>query len=207
MSAKPKTNVIVILDKSGSMEAVRQATINGFNEYLAGLRKDSPDANLSLTLFNHSVDRREARPVKNIKPINMNTYQPDGSTSLYDAVCSTLKDSKTSKDKNLVVIITDGQENTSTTYTEKDLAKLVSELEGKGNWTFVYLGANQDAWANASQWGFKQDNVSSFNATGAGIGATFQAMSAATVNYTRSAGMNTQAYFSQDQKDTLEATK
>lgn len=208
MSAKPKTNVIVILDKSGSMEAVRQATIDGFNEYLAGLRKDTPEATLSLTLFNHAVDAREPQAVKYIKGITMATYEPGGSTSLYDAVCSTLKDAKKNKtDKNLVVIITDGMENTSTTYTEKDLAKLVKELEAMGNWSFVYLGANQDAWANASQWGFRQDNVASFNATGAGIGATFSAMSAATANYTRSAGMNTKAYFSQEQKDNMEATK
>lgn len=210
MSAKQLQPVVtVILDKSGSMGDVRQATIEGFNEYLAGLARDMPGAMLGLTLFNHAVDTRVPEPVSNIHPLDVESYYPAGSTSLYDAVCGTLKDlkNKVAKDqKSLVVIITDGMENTSTKYTEKDLAKLIKELEAKGNWTFVFLGANQDAFATAGAWGVSKGNVANFNATAAGVGATFQAMSVSSAAYMRSADSNTKQFYTKDQQDNLKVT-
>ncbi len=211
MSAKkPQPVVTVILDKSGSMGSVRQETIEGFNEYLAGLTNDMPDAMLGLTLFNHAVDTREPQKVSNIEPLTVETYQPNGSTSLYDAVCSTIKNlrNKVAKDqKSLVVIITDGEENTSVKFTEKYLAALIAEQEAKGNWTFVFLGANQDAFAKAGAWGVQAGNTANFNATGAGIGATFQAMSVSSSAYLRSDSLNTKAFYSKEQQRNLKDTK
>lgn len=210
MSAKLHPLVTVILDKSGSMEGVRQATIDGFNEYLKGLKHDMPHAMLGLTLFNHGYTTNEAEQIKNVDDLTMQTYQPSGSTSLFDAVCSTLNGikHKVGKDqKSLVVIITDGLENTSTKYNEKDLAKLIKELEAKGNWTFVYLGANQDAFAVAGAWGVNAGNTASYNASAHGIGATFQAMSVSTTDMLRGQSLNTKAYFSKEQQDQLKNTK
>ena len=211
MSAKKLQPVVtVILDKSGSMQGVCQATIDGFNEYVRGLKGDMPDAMLGLTLFNHGVEPHEAEQVKNVEPLTPLTYRPSGSTSLYDAVCSTLtslKDKVAKDQKSLVVIITDGEENTSTKYTEKHLANLVKELEARGNWTFVFLGANQDAFATASSWGVHKGNTANFNASGAGLGATWQAMSVSTGSMLRGQSLNTKAYFSKDQQDQLKNTK
>lgn len=211
MSAKkPQPLVTVILDKSSSMERVRQATIDGFNEYVKGLVKDMPDGMMGLTLFNHAVDRKEATHIKNVEELTNQIYEPSGSTSLYDAVCSTLKDikNKVAEDqKSLVVIITDGQENTSIAYTEKDLAKLVKELEAKGNWTFVFLGANQDAFATASAWGVSKGNTANFNSTLRGVGQTFTVMSAATADFMAQDTGSTKAFYSAAQQDELKNTQ
>lgn len=211
MSAKKLQPVVtVILDKSGSMSTVQQATIDGFNEYLSGLKRDTPHAMLGLTLFNHGVQTKEPEQVKLVEDLTLQTYRPSGSTSLYDAVCSTLTriKHKIAKDqKSLVVIITDGEENTSTEYTEKHLANLIKELEAKGNWTFVFLGANQDAFAKAGAWGVQAGNTANFNASAAGVGATFQAMSVSSAQYMRGASLKTDSFYSKEQQDQLKNTK
>ncbi len=199
-----KTHVFCILDKSGSMGFIEQATIDGYNEYIGGLKK-TKGAIFYLTLFDTVVDQRiKGVNIKDVAKLNKDGYRPDGMTALYDAVCKTLteaKDKVGEKDKALVVIITDGQENSSREYTEKNMAKLVEELQGKGNWTFTYLGANQDAWATASQWGFKSGNVATFNATSAGASVAFASAASNTVNYVNMRGMSTtDSFYAADQE-------
>ncbi len=118
-------------------------------------------------------------------------------------MCSTINDAKDKvgkKDKALVVIITDGAENSSREYTQKDLSKLVEGLQAKGNWTFTYLGANQDAWANASKWGFDKGNVASFNATDSGATMAFASMSTNSAMYVRSSSLNSKSFYADDAK-------
>jgi hypothetical protein len=205
-----KTHVFCILDKSGSMGFIEKATIDGYNDYIGGLKK-TKGALFHLTLFDTVVDQRiKGVNIKDVAKLDKDGYRPDGMTALYDAVCETLaeaKDKVGEKDKALVVIITDGQENSSREYTEKNMARLVEELQSKGNWTFTYLGANQDAWATASQWGFKSGNVATFNATSAGATAAFSAMSASSVNYVNTRSMSATDSFYADDADKLKDTK
>jgi len=187
---KGPTVVNFILDKSGSMSSMSDAVVSGFNEYVDNLRKQK-DLLFSFTLFDSDeVEKRYvAEPIKTVVPLTKDTYQPGSTTPLYDAVCDTIKEASSKLDKeyekyaSLVVIMTDGMENASSHYTMQDFVKLKKELEKKGNWTFVFMGANQDAWATAQQYGFSAGNTMSWDATAAGAKSAMRSLSENTVMY------------------------
>lgn len=156
---KIKTKVfnVVILDKSGSMECIRQAAIDGFNETLNGIKKaqekfaDTQEHYVSLVAFCACEMKQifDNVPVTEAKPLTADDYQPCCCTPLYDAMGFTLngmrKHVKAIDDAVVVVtIITDGLENASKEYNGKNIKELVEQLKGEG-WTFTYMGANQDA--------------------------------------------------------------
>ena len=154
-----KTQVfnVIILDRSGSMESIRRAAVEGFNETLAGIKKaqeafaETQDHFVSLVTFcscgtKHVFDKT---PVTEANPLKMEDYQPCCCTPLYDAMGITLtsmrKHVKEIEDSVVVVtIITDGMENASHEYNGKTIKELVERLRGEG-WTFTYMGANQDS--------------------------------------------------------------
>lgn len=206
---KKTVNVHFVLDKSGSMISVKSSTISGFNEYLGTLQRDKKsDYKFSLTLFDTVFSNKYINePIKKVSELTDESYHPDGSTALYDAVCSTLNKVKADKGKNLVVIMTDGQENASSEYTEKEFRAVVDELKAKKNWTFVFLGANQDSWANASKWGFNQGNVANYTATSAGTRGAFSVMASATMNYASMDTSTTASFYSAEDKEKLESSK
>lgn len=154
-----KTQVfnVIILDRSGSMESIRRAAVEGFNETLAGIKKaqekfaDTQEHFVSLVTFcscetQHVFDKT---PVAEANPLKMEDYQPCCCTPLYDAMGITLTAMrhhvKAIEDSVVVVsIITDGMENASREYDGKTIKELVERLRGEG-WTFTYMGANQDS--------------------------------------------------------------
>lgn len=206
-NTKTKTIVNFILDKSGSMGSVRDATISGFNEYLQTLKKDKNDYQFTLTLFDTDVvEAIKGERIGDVEELTNKTYSPDGMTALYDAVCSTIKGVSSKKgDKVLTVIMTDGGENSSKEYDEKTMKALITEKE-KDGWTFVFLGANQDSYAVAQQYGFSAQNVSNFNATGAGMAKAMRSVANNTSMYAASADSNTAFFTKRDQED-IENTK
>ena len=154
-----KTQVynVIILDRSGSMECIRRAAVEGFNETLAGIKKaqekfaETQDHFVTLVTFcscetKHVFDKT---PVAEALPLQMEDYQPCCCTPLYDAMGTTLTNMhrhvKDIEDSAVVVtIITDGLENASHEYSGAAVKKLVERLRGEG-WSFTYMGANQDA--------------------------------------------------------------
>ena len=213
-ASKLTTVVHVLLDSSGSMESVRDATISGYNEYVNTLKKDGGKYKFSLTTFDSDMNGlrlnkvHENVYVDDVPELTRETFVPDGMTPLYDAFCKTLKDVKSRKDeKHLFVVLTDGAENTSKEFTEKDMRELKKQKEDEGNWTFVYLGANQDAFATAKNWGYSTSNVSNFNATHAGTTVAFANLSVATRSMSASPSMSTSAYFTAEQQKKNEQTK
>lgn len=148
---------VIILDRSGSMESIRRAAVEGFNETLAGIKKaqekfaDMQEHYVSLVTFcscetKHVFDKT---PVAEANPLKMEDYQPCCCTPLYDAMGITLtamrRHVKEIEDSVVVVtIITDGMENASHEYNGKTIKELVERLRGEG-WTFTYMGANQDS--------------------------------------------------------------
>lgn len=152
---KPKLNqmadrsLIFLLDRSGSMETCRDDTIGGFNSFV----KDQAALGGKLTLiqFDHEILISYSDvDLKNIKPLTTETFEPRGSTALLDAIGTTIKSEKSSNP--LVIILTDGQENASCKYTKAHIKDLI-EQKTKDGWTFMYLGANQDAFAEAGAMG------------------------------------------------------
>lgn len=146
---------LIILDESGSMEAIKAATIQGFNEIVQtvkGFANQFPEQEhfVSLVTFNGLGIKPKlfAKRVKNLSEIDADIYQPDASTPLYDAIgfsVNKLRQKLSSKtDYNvLVTILTDGEENASREYSGAAISRLISELKNE-NWTFTYIGANHD---------------------------------------------------------------
>lgn len=173
---------VIILDRSGSMDSMRTAAIDGFNETLATVQKaqkqfgDTQEHNISLVTF--SSDGLEklysTTPVGEAKPLKAADYIPSGCTPLYDAMGATLtamrKKVATEDDAMVMVtIITDGYENTSREYTANDIKTLTAQLREEG-WTFTYLGANQDAVEAAAAVGIR--NARNFEASDSGFRAS-----------------------------------
>ena len=159
-----KTKVFnqVILDKSGSMEQIRQAAIDGFNEVLSGIvhaqqqYADTQEHYVSLVVFSDSDVRVvcDNLRVGQVKPLGNDDYEPYGMTPLYDAIGLSLTrlEQRTAGCNDVAVvvtIITDGLENASREYNRESIRRMIDEMKGKG-WAFNFMGANQDSYTSAS---------------------------------------------------------
>jgi uncharacterized protein YegL len=169
--------VAMVLDKSGSMGVLRDAVIEGFNDYLAELRTEPAETSFWLTLFDTRFSKMwVGEPLDRVPPLDAISYRPGGMTALYDAIAHTVIDTDRrlageGKEhvKTLVVVMTDGLENSSTEYDAARLARLVRSYEERPNWTFVYLGAAhdtlEDAQLEAVRMGWKRENAMRWQAT------------------------------------------
>lgn len=175
-----KTQVfnVIILDRSGSMESIRQAAVEGFNETLAGIKKaqekfaDTQEHFVSLVTFcscetKHVFDKVS---VADAHPLTLEDYAPCCTTPLYDAMGFTLtamrKHVESIEDSVVVVtIITDGYENASKEYNGKTIKELVERLRSDG-WTFTYMGANQDSMEVAMSLSIRNARNFTFSAEG-----------------------------------------
>ena len=148
-------NVIAILDMSGSMAGREIETRGGFNAFVASAQEDQRDAGgkitLSLTCFDTAFEQvYPPTPVVRVKPIGPKEYTPRGMTALHDAIGLTLSPLRFPKDEKVMVIITtDGMENSSHEWSSEKVKKLIEEKERLG-WEFLFLGVGLDAFA-ASQ--------------------------------------------------------
>jgi len=155
METKHKVFNLILLDESGSMQSIKQATIDGFNEVVQtvkGVEIQFPEQEHFITLvtFNGLAIKTllSVQPVKNLALIDGQKYRPDASTPLFDAIGFSLnnlvREVEQYKDYNvLVTILTDGEENASTEFSGLAIKRMIDELSLK-NWTFTYIGANHD---------------------------------------------------------------
>lgn len=176
-------DLIVILDKSGSMYQMTEDTIGGFNSLLEEQRKKNIPVKVSLGMFNQVLDVKYNRvDLKEIKDLGKEDYIPQGTTALMDAVGNTLSALKIKEEVNvkgnkvLIVIITDGMENASKEWNKEAVKQLIGELQEKG-YEFVFLGADIDASSVAQGIGIKKESSMKFKKTGEGVQANFKAMS------------------------------
>lgn len=187
-SQSPSATLIeFILDETGSMSSVRKPTIDSFNEYVNGQRGQAGLCQLTLTKFDSSGIRVQYQDVdvNAVVPLDENTYRPGAMTNLYDAIGVRIKalEARTSKDDNkakLIVIMTDGQDNSSQEYNPSMLAELIKAKEAEG-WTFVFLGANQDAWQVGQTFGLAKGNTMTYDV--GNMHDTMQIVGAATAQY------------------------
>ena len=142
-------NRIFLLDRSGSMQSCWMDTIGGYNAFVTSQKPLG--GTMSLILFDHEYQKvYENKPIEEVVDLTQETYTPRGSTALLDAMGQCIKECTV--DKPTVIILTDGHENASTTYTNAHIKDLVDQ-KTKDGWTFVYLGANQDAFAEGAKLG------------------------------------------------------
>lgn len=205
-----KTIVNFILDKSGSMASIEKDVIGGFNSYIKELKegKNSKDILFTLTLFDTvSIDTPYLlTPIKDVQPLNSKTYRPNGGTPLYDAAVETIEniadrvDEMKGRKAVVVTIMTDGEENSSVKHDQDCLKDLIEKLEKRGNWTFTFMGANQDAWNTANKFGIAAGNTMSWEASSLGSTNALRSLAQNTVMYAMSAGGGgaggTKAFFS-----------
>ncbi len=197
-SEEQRLLVNFVLDETGSMESCKDATISGFNEYISSLKRRRGTIRMTLTKFDSTkveFVHRDA-PIAEVDPLNADTYQPGAATPLYDAIAKTIQEVPKERANVLCIIMTDGEENASREYKKEDIVKMIQEKESKG-WTFVYLGANQDAWTNAQAIGMSFSGSSSnYNTSDFGIARAYKTLAANTVCYTA----QTENFFSEEDK-------
>jgi len=189
MGKKTDLHIAILLDETGSMQLNKLETYTGFNGYLEQCTEDEKlsKAKFSFTRFNTLGVKLERKAVKlaSMPRLNNETYQPAASTNLYDAIGETIRSlEKEASSGALMVIITDGQENSSKEFTKEAIRKLITEKEAQG-WAFVYLGAGFDAFEAGSQFGATADNVASFDATPKGFADMYGASYKASSRYAR----------------------
>jgi hypothetical protein len=152
------------LDCSGSMSTCWDDAIGGFNSFVADQAAQQPDSTLTLKQFDHEIRTTfENVPFKDVQPLTRQTFVPRGSTALLDAIGETVKGS-TPGEPTTLIILTDGQENASRTYTKAHIKDLLEQKQKEG-WTIIYLGANQDAFAEAGSMGIAPTNTVNYDAT------------------------------------------
>jgi len=184
---KSLTEIAYILDRSGSMGTHRQAAIAGYNDFLQQQKKVPGQANLSLVLFSTDCTIPEtATPISEAPELTAETYIPEGGTALLDAIGETINalgrklaatPDESRPGKVIVVVFTDGEENSSRHFTWKDVSGSIQQQQKDYAWEFIFLGANQDAIATASNMRMNPRNSSNMEFSAVGISSAKKAMS------------------------------
>ncbi len=189
---KGRSLVGMILDKSGSMEIIRDDTIGSVNSYLDDLRESGQDHRITFFMFDTQVvNFSNDTPVADVERLNHGNYQPGGSTALNDAIMSctsAIEKSAKSDDIVTIVIVTDGQENASREFPKKAvvLAK-IAEYQSRG-WNFIYLSASVSAFADGAGYGLAAHTIS-YTSTSQGVQAAIKTASSTTTrNYNAGGG-------------------
>jgi hypothetical protein len=165
---------VFLLDRSGSMESCRNDTIDGFNTFIDSQKQFG--GTMTLCLFDDQFETvYEKTPIEDVPVLTEDTFVPRGGTALLDAMGQVLK--MQLSDDTMVIILTDGDENSSVTYTSAHINDLVNLKP----WKFVYLGANQDAVLAATNLGIKTSLGYDVNRTP----ELFRTLSETVSNYTQ----------------------
>jgi Mg-chelatase subunit ChlD len=192
------THISVILDRSGSMESIREDVVGGFNAFLGEQKRTEGLATLSLVQFDtqnpyevlHSFTLVQA-----VQPLIRETYVPRGGTPLLDAMGRGINDLEQSLGamreadrpaRVVMVFVTDGQENSSREFSREQVARMISAKQEVAGWQFVYLSADLDAVNDAiRQYGVRATQAMAFDKNAQGSQAAFASVSANVASYRR----------------------
>ncbi|MGL5563330.1 MAG: vWA domain-containing protein [Tannerellaceae bacterium] len=190
---KGLTELVFILDRSGSMSGLEKDTIGGFNSMLAKQKAEEGDCRITTVLFDNQFELLHDRiDIKAVSAISENEYYVGGSTALLDAIGITIRKignaQKNTADEYraenvMFIIITDGEENASRMFSYKQVKAQIERQSEKYGWEFLFLGANIDAAETAGQFGISKDHAQNFHADSEGVGLNFEAMSEAVSMY------------------------
>lgn len=167
-----KTDIVFVLDRSGSMQSIAQDVEGGLRTFVAEQQQQDGEANFTLIHFDNQYENVINGQDVKLTDINGYNFQPRGSTALLDAIGRSIAETKErlkdkSVDKVLFVIFTDGMENASKEYTRDQIKELI-KAQQNADWDFVFMGANQDSFAEAGAFGFNQGSVVNFTSTAVG---------------------------------------
>ena len=180
------TEIVFILDRSGSMGGLETDTIGGFNAMLERQKKAEGEALLSTLLFSNETEVLHDRAdIRQVEPLSLQDYRVGGSTALLDAIGGAIRHigklhRETRPEERpahtLFVITTDGQENASRRYGYAELKRLIERQKERYGWEFLFLGANMDAVAAASRFGIDADRAVRYHCDSAGIALNYEAV-------------------------------
>lgn len=192
--------LIFILDKSGSMHSLTDDTIGGFNSLIEKQKQENGEAYVTTVLFDTNYDIiHDHINLQEMKELTTTEYVTGGCTALLDAIGITIDSvgkrlnntpEEDRPEKVIIAITTDGQENASVEYTKAQIKDKIEHQQEKYNWTFIFLGANMDAVAEASSLGINANYASNWTTSAAGMSAHAEGLSAA-FSTIRSADINT----------------
>jgi len=207
---KGLTELVFILDKSGSMSGLEADTIGGYNSMLAKQQAVEGECYITTVLFDNDYELLHDRiDIKAVYSITEKEYTVGGSTALLDAIGRTIHkignaQKHTADDyraeKVLFVIITDGEENSSREYTAEKVKAQIERQKTKYGWEFIFLGANIDAVQTAGRFGIAPDRTVDYLADSEGTELNFKVMSAAVATF-RESGNIAEACFEEICKD------
>lgn len=193
------TELVFILDRSGSMAGLEGDTIGGFNSMLSKQKREEGTAYVTTVLFDTHIDRRHDRlKLEEVPALTEDDYVPGGCTALLDAVGDTIRHiagihkyarPEDVPEKTVFVITTDGLENASRRWSLEDVKKLIEHEQEKYGWEFLFLGANIDAVETAGSMGIRAERTANFMADTQGLELAFDAVSQAVSSVQRREAM------------------
>ena len=184
---KNLTEMVFILDRSGSMQGLEGDTIGGFNAMLEKQKAQAGEAFVSTVLFDDESSVLHDRvDIQKVAPMTRRDYFVGGCTALLDAVGEAIRHianvhkyarEEDVPEKTVFVITTDGMENASRKYTYEKVKKMISLQQEKYGWEFLFLGANIDAAREAARFGIREDRAANYHADSKGTAVIYEAMS------------------------------
>ncbi len=184
---KNLTELVFILDRSGSMSGLEKDTIGGYNSMLDQQRKVDGECVITTVLFDNRYELLHDRiDIRAVQPITEKEYFVGGSTALLDAIGKTIHKIGTAQkntaedyraEKVMFVIITDGEENSSRHYSSMQVKEMIQRQKERYGWEFIFLGANIDAVETAGRFGINADRAVDYVPDGAGTELNFRMMS------------------------------
>jgi uncharacterized protein YegL len=181
------SEIVVVVDRSGSMSAIKMDAIGGFNSFLQTQKELPGDAKFTLILFNHEYKIiHDGVPIKEVPNLNTKSYYPTGNTALYDAVGRAIDSvgerlantpEEERPEKVIVAILTDGEENSSKEYKQAKINEMIKHQKEVYSWEFVFLAANIDAVETAKSIGIDVKDAFGFVATGMGVRSAYRGLS------------------------------
>jgi len=201
---KGLTELVFILDKSGSMGGLETDTIGGYNSMLAKQQAVEGECHITTVLFDNNYELLHDRiDIKAVSPITEKEYQVGGSTALLDAIGRTIHkignaQKHTADDyraeKVMFVIITDGEENSSREYSAEKIKAQIERQKTKYGWEFIFLGANIDAVQTAGRFGINADRAIDYVPDSAGTNLNFKVMAEAVATFRESGVVEEEAF-------------
>ena len=182
---KGLTEIVFILDRSGSMSGLEKDTIGGFNTTIEKQKKEEGEAIVSTVLFDNDMEVLHDRvSLEKIAPLTDKEYYARGCTALLDAIGGAIHHignvHKYARDedrpeKTIFVITTDGYENASRRYTSDRVKQMVERQKQKYGWEFIFLGANIDAVETARNFGIDEERAANYVNDSTGVGVMYEA--------------------------------
>ena len=186
---KNLTEIVFILDRSGSMAGLEGDTIGGFNAMIDKQRRQEGEAYISTVLFNsRSQVIHDRVPLDRVPKLTEEDYYVRGCTALLDAVGGAVRHignihkyarQEDVPEKTIFVITTDGMENASRQYSYDEVRDMIEQRKADNGWEFLFLGANIDAAREAARFGIKADRAANYHADSQGTGVIYESVSEA----------------------------